>query len=93
MRRGAGAQYRDPQETTASWWSFPPLQHIPDRLGFLLVGKGRRTLDIVPLTPPLPFICVLRNGAPPAFHGLGAPDQGASQGPFGPLGPNGGDQH
>ena len=53
MRRGAGAQYRDPQETTASWWSFPPLQHIPDRLGFLLVGKGRRTLDIVSLTPHL----------------------------------------
>ena len=35
----------------------------------------------------------LRDGVPPAFHGLGAPDQGASQGPFGPLGPNGGDQY
>ena len=40
-------------------WSFPPLQHIPDRLGFLLVGKGRRTLDIVPLTPHifLLYVC------------------------------------
>ena len=35
----------------------------------------------------------LRDGGPQAFHGLGAPDQGASQGPFGPLGPNGGDQY
>jgi len=42
MCRGAD----DPQETTASRWRFPPLQHIPDRLGFLLVGKERRTLDL-----------------------------------------------
>ena len=39
--------------------------------------------------PHLPFMG-LRDGGPPAFHGLGAPDQGASQGPFGLLGPNGG---
>ena len=35
----------------------------------------------------------LRDGGPPAFYGLGAPDQSASQDPFGPLGPNGGDQY
>ena len=40
----------------------------------------------------LPFMG-LRDMGPPAFHGLGAPDQSASQGPFGPLGPNGGDQY
>ena len=40
----------------------------------------------------LPFMG-LRDRGPPAFHGLGAPDQGASQDPFGPLGPNGGDQY
>ena len=79
---------------TAGRWRFPSLQHIPDRLGFLLVGQKAMIFGLYATDPPpLPFICVLRDGGPPAFHGLGAPDQGASQGPFGPLGRNGGDQH
>ena len=49
-------------------------------------------LVICAVGPHLPFMG-LRDEGPPAFHGLGAPDQGASQGPFGLLGPNSGDQH
>jgi len=65
----------------------------------LSIGLGFRGGEVTAVNlmncatgPHLPFMG-LRDGGPPAFHGLGAPDQGASQGPFGPLVPNGGDQY
>ena len=51
-------------------WNFPPLQHIPDRLGFLSVGQRRRTLDTVPLTPTSSFyMCAARRGPTSLFLG------------------------
>ena len=62
-------------------------------LGFEVGTKTAAVnLVICAAGPHLPFMG-LRDRGPPAFHGLGAPDQGASQDPFGPLGPNGGDQY
>ena len=67
---------------------------------FLSIGLGFEVgtktaavnLVICAAGPHLPFMG-LRDGGPSAFHGLGAPDHCASQGLFGPLDPNGGDQY
>ena len=66
---------------------------LSDRVKVLRSGTVA-AVNLVPgaAGPHLPFMG-LRDGGPPAFHGLGAPDQGANQGLFGPLGPNGGDQY
>ena len=60
--------------------------HPSDRLGFLWWGKRTANLrEHAPGPHPL-LLCVLRDRGPPAFHGLGAPDQGASQRTSWPLG-------
>ena len=59
--------------------------HPSDRLGFLWWGKRTANLWGSAPGPHLFLLCVLRDGGPPAFHGLGAPDQGASQRPSWPL--------
>src|SRR6185369_2662202 len=51
-----------------------------------LVGqKDGEPQRACPWPHPL-LLCVLRDGGPPAFHGLGAPDQGGSQRPSWPPG-------
>ena len=60
--------------------------HPSDRLGFLWWGKRTANLRERAPGPHLFLLCVLRDGGQPAFHGLGAPDQGASQRSSWPLG-------
>ena len=67
-------------------WTSRRFSTSPDRLGFLWWGKRTVNLRERAPGPHLFLLCVLRDGGPPAFHGLGAPDQGASQRPIWPLG-------
>ena len=59
--------------------------HPSDWLGFLWWGQKDGEPQSAP-GPHLFLLCVLHDGGPPASHGLGAPDQGASQRPSWPLG-------
>ena len=50
-------------------------------------------VNLVPCVPaPTSLFMALCDGGPPTIIGLGAPDQGADQGPNWPLGQVGGDQ-
>ena len=49
-RRG---RWRRDAVATAGWWRFPSLQHIPDRLGFLLVGQRATIFGLFATDPHL----------------------------------------
>ncbi len=69
---------------------FPSLAAPPRSVRVCGVERRRRqTLCLVPSRPPPLFIWHSVTGDPPAI-GLGAPDQGAGQGPLEPLGSRGG---
>ena len=73
---------------TAGRWRFPSLQHIPDRLGFLLVGQ--RATNFGPLATDAPtssfYMCAARRG-PTSLPRAGRPRSGRESRPVWSVGP------